>query len=108
VMAGGEADTLERVRPVLSCFAKEIFHLGPSGAGNVMKLVIQSIFLTQMTAFLEAVTMGERSGIAIDKLLQIVAASSAHHPAIGTRYEKLKAGNLDPMFEVGAAAKDLS
>jgi 3-hydroxyisobutyrate dehydrogenase-like beta-hydroxyacid dehydrogenase len=108
VMAGGDAAALERVRPILSCFAKEVFHLGPPGAGNVMKLVIQSIFLTQMAAFLEGVSMGERCGIAIDKLLQIVAASSAHHPAIGTRYEKLATGNLDPMFEIGAAAKDIS
>ena len=38
----------------------------------------------------------------------VVAASSAHHPAIGTRYEKLRSGDLDPMFEVGSAVKVLS
>jgi 3-hydroxyisobutyrate dehydrogenase-like beta-hydroxyacid dehydrogenase len=107
-MVGGAAEALDRARPVLACFAKEIFHLGPAGAGNVMKLVIQSIFLSQMAGFLEAVSMGERSGIALDTLLRIVAASSAHHPAIGTRYEKLRAENLDPMFEIGSAVKDLS
>ena len=61
---------LERARPIISCFAKEIFHLGPVGAGNVMKLVIQSIFLSQMASFLEAVSMGERSGIPLDTLLR--------------------------------------
>jgi 3-hydroxyisobutyrate dehydrogenase-like beta-hydroxyacid dehydrogenase len=108
VMVGGEAQALDLVRPVLSCFAKDIFHLGPVGAGNVMKLVIQAIFLSQMAGFLEAVSMGERSGIALDTQLRIVAASSAHHPAIGTRYEKLRSGDLKPMFEVGSAVKDLS
>jgi 3-hydroxyisobutyrate dehydrogenase-like beta-hydroxyacid dehydrogenase len=107
-MVGGEARVLDLVRPVLHCFAKDIFHLGPVGAGNVMKLVIQAIFLSQMAGFLEAVSMGERSGIAIDTLLRIVAASSAHHPAIGTRYEKLRCGDLNPLFEVGSAVKDLS
>jgi 3-hydroxyisobutyrate dehydrogenase-like beta-hydroxyacid dehydrogenase len=107
-MVGGAPEVLDMVRPVLRCFAKEIFHLGPVGAGNVMKLVIQSIFLAQMAGFLEAVSMGERSGIALDTLLRIIAASSAHHPAIGTRYEKLRSGNLDPMFEVASAVKDLS
>ena len=107
-MVGGEAQVLGLVRPVLRCFAKDIFHLGPVGAGNVMKLVIQAIFLSQMAGFLEAVSMGERSGIALDTLLRIVAASSAHHPAIGTRYEKLRSGDLDPMFEVGSAVKVLS
>lgn len=107
-MVGGEARVLERVRPVLQCFAREIFHLEPVGAGNMMKLVIQAIFLSQMAVFLEAVSMGERGGIALDTLLRVIAASSAHHPAIGTRYEKLRTGNLDPMFEVGSAVKDLS
>ncbi len=107
-MVGGATEVLDIVRPVLCSFAKEIFHLGPVGAGNVMKLVIQSIFLAQMAGFLEAVSMGERSGIALDTLLRIIAASSAHHPAIGTRYEKLRSGNLDPMFEVASAVKDLS
>jgi 3-hydroxyisobutyrate dehydrogenase-like beta-hydroxyacid dehydrogenase len=41
-------------------------------------------------------------------MLKIVAASSAHHPAIGTRYDKLNSGNLDPMFEIGSAVKDMS
>jgi 3-hydroxyisobutyrate dehydrogenase-like beta-hydroxyacid dehydrogenase len=107
-MVGGATEVLDMVRPVLCSFAKEIFHLGPVGAGNVMKLVIQSIFLAQMAGFLEAVSMGERGGIALDTLLRIIAASSAHHPAIGTRYEKLRSGNLDPMFEVASAVKDLS
>jgi 3-hydroxyisobutyrate dehydrogenase-like beta-hydroxyacid dehydrogenase len=107
-MVGGPKAALEQARPILSSFAKDIFHLGPAGAGNVMKLVIQSIFLSQMASFLEAVSMGERSGIPLDTLLNIVEASSAHHPAIGTRYGMLKTGDLDPMFEVGSAVKDLS
>ena len=107
-MVGGAAEALERARPVLACFAKNIFHLGPVGTGNAMKLVIQSIFLSQMAGFLESVSMGERSGIPLDTLLSVVAASSAHHPTIGTRYDKLRADNLEPMFEVESAVKDLS
>src|SRR4029078_495441 len=52
--------------------------------------------------------MGEQSGIAVDRLLQIIAASSAHHPTVATRYDKLRTSNLDPMFEVASAIKDLS
>jgi 3-hydroxyisobutyrate dehydrogenase-like beta-hydroxyacid dehydrogenase len=107
-MVGGPADVLARARPVIACFAKEIVHLGPAGAGSTMKLVIQATFLSQMAGFLEAVSMGERSGIPLDTMLSVLAASSAHHPAIGTRYGKLRSGDLDPMFEVASAAKDLS
>ena len=107
-MVGGEAELLERARPVLSCFCKEIFHLGPTGSGNVMKLVIQSIFLSQMAVFLEAVSMGERNGIQLETLLRVVSASSAHQPMIAARFEKLRAGNFDRMFEISSAVKDLS
>jgi 3-hydroxyisobutyrate dehydrogenase-like beta-hydroxyacid dehydrogenase len=107
-MVGGSAEVLERARPVISCFAKEIFHLGPAGAGSVMKLVVQSIFLSQMASFLEAVWMGERCGIPLETLLNVVAASSAHHPAIGTRYGKLRTNDLNPIFETASAVKDLS
>lgn len=107
-MVGGPAEALERAKPVLSAFARSIFHLGPVGSGNVMKLVIQSIFLSQMVCFLEAVSVGERAGISLKTLLDIVAVSAAHHPAVATRYGKLKDENLDPMFEIGSALKDLS
>lgn len=108
VMVGGPKDVLEFARPVLTCFAKNIFHLGPTGAGNAMKIVIQSIFLSQMVCFLEAVSLGERCGIHVETLLDIVASSAAHHPTIATRYEKIKTADLDPMFEVASAEKDLS
>jgi 3-hydroxyisobutyrate dehydrogenase-like beta-hydroxyacid dehydrogenase len=107
-MVGGTGEALERARPIISCFAGSIFHLGPVGAGNTMKLVIQSIFLSQMTSFLESVSLGQRNGIPLELLLDVVAASSAHHPAIGTRYEKLKSADLTPLFEIGSAVKDMS
>lgn len=107
-MVGGAPEALARVRPVLSAFAKHVFHLGPVGSGNIMKLVIQSIFLSQMACFLEAVSAGEHSGIPLDTVLDIVAVSAAHHPAVATRYAKLRAKNLEPMFEVNSAVKDLS
>ena len=107
-MVGGPSEALEKAKPILSAFARSIFHLGPVGSGNVMKLVIQSIFLSQMVCFLEAVSVGERAGISLKTLLDIVAVSAAHHPAVATRYGKLKDDNLDPMFEIGSALKDLS
>ena len=108
VMVGGDAAALARARPVLECFGKRIFHLGPVGAGNGMKLVIQAIFLSQVAAFLEAVALGQESGIALARILEVVAASSAHHPTIGKRYERMLAEDLTPRFEVRAALKDLS
>ena len=38
IMAGGGEHLLESVRPILSTFAKEIFHMGPTGSGSRMKV----------------------------------------------------------------------
>jgi 3-hydroxyisobutyrate dehydrogenase-like beta-hydroxyacid dehydrogenase len=107
VMVGGEAATLERARPVIQCFGQHIFHLGPVGVGNSMKLVIQTVFLSQVAALVEAVAVGREAGIPVQRLLEVIAASSAHHPAIGKRYDKIIADDLTPRFEVQAALKDL-
>ncbi len=107
VMVGGDAAALERARPVLQCFGQHIFHLGPVGAGNSMKLVIQAVFLSQVAALVEAVAVGREAGIPMESLLAVIAVSSAHHPGIGKRYEKLIADDLTPRFEVQAALKDL-
>ena len=107
-MVGGATEVLDIVRPVLCCFRQGNLSSWAGGSGQRDEARYPIDLLAQMAGFLEAVSMGERSGIALDTLLRIIAASSAHHPAIGTRYEKLRSGNLDPMFEVASAVKDLS
>jgi 3-hydroxyisobutyrate dehydrogenase len=107
-MVGGEQEAFSRARPVLACFSNRIDYLGPSGAGAAVKLVIQAIFLTQMTAFFEGLALGERAGVPVSALLDIIAASSAHHPSIAKRYPKILANDLSPRFEVSSAEKDLT
>ncbi|WP_409332871.1 NAD(P)-dependent oxidoreductase [Trujillonella humicola] len=53
VMAGGDADTLERVRPVFATYADPIVHLGPVGAGQRAKL-INNLMLTANLGVLES------------------------------------------------------
>lgn len=107
IMVGGERAALDRVRPVLECFGKRIFHLGPAGAGSGMKLVIQSAYLSQLAVFLESVAMGQAMGMPLEAMLEVLAESSAHHPTIGKRYAQMIANDLTPRFEVKAALKDL-
>ena len=53
VMVGGDAETLERVRPVLATYANPIVHLGPVGAGQRAKL-INNLMLTANLGVLES------------------------------------------------------
>ena len=108
VLVGGAEEAFERARPVLSCIGKDLFHLGPSGSGNIAKLIVQMIYLPYVTAFCEGLALGEQMGIPFDRLFSVLIKSSAGQPGFEKRYNHLKAGDLTPRFEVDMAVKDLT
>jgi len=58
LFAGGNPNIYDGVAPVFRAFAKKFFHLGPSGAGTTMKLVVNAILGVEMQAIAEAVALG--------------------------------------------------
>lgn len=108
IMVGGRAAIFARARPVLDCIGRDIHHLGAAGAGNDMKLIIQMIFGSYLAVFLEGVAFGEAAGIPVDRMLSIIATSSAHHPSIGKRYDKIIANDTSPRSPVALFEKDLA
>jgi 3-hydroxyisobutyrate dehydrogenase-like beta-hydroxyacid dehydrogenase len=81
IFVGGEAATLERVRPILETLGQKIIHVGASGQAVSMKIAINLNLATQLLALFESVLLAERSGIpravALEALLNSVAASPA-------------------------------
>ena len=81
IFAGGEAETLERVRPVFEKLSQKIIHMGSSGKGISTKIAINLSLIVQLVALFEGVLLAERSGVpreqALDALLNSVIASPA-------------------------------
>jgi 3-hydroxyisobutyrate dehydrogenase-like beta-hydroxyacid dehydrogenase len=107
LMVGGDAQTLEQLRPDLACFAKRIFHVGDVGAGSTMKAIVQAIFLSHMASFLEALSLGRAAGLPIATQLEVLTETTSHHPTLGKRYQQIIDGDFRPRFEIGSALKDL-
>lgn len=63
IMVGGSSVTLERARPVLSCYAKSIVHIGPNGAGQVAKACNQICTIVNQLGAAEAMLLAERAGV---------------------------------------------
>ena len=59
VFAGGEAVDLERCRPALDALAERILHVGPSGSGYAIKLLVNALWFTHAAASAEALTLGK-------------------------------------------------
>lgn len=77
VMAGGDAATLERVRPVLDAYAARVGHMGPVGAGQSTKAVNQVLVAGIAQGVCEGLALGEALGLNPDVLLPTLASGAA-------------------------------
>ncbi len=77
IMAGGKAEVLERVRPLLETFGKTIVHIGPAGSGQVAKACNQMIMVAAIEALAEALRLAQASGVDGEKVRQALAGGSA-------------------------------
>jgi 3-hydroxyisobutyrate dehydrogenase-like beta-hydroxyacid dehydrogenase len=108
VMAGGRAEDLARVRPVLDGLATTVFHMGPLGSGATIKLAVNAIIFGLNQSLAESLVLAERAGVERARAYEVFAASAIAAPF--TKYKE--AAFVDPegtptAFSLGLAAKDL-
>jgi 3-hydroxyisobutyrate dehydrogenase-like beta-hydroxyacid dehydrogenase len=77
VFVGGDDDAMARVRPVLGAYADPILHAGPTGAGQLVKLVNNTMFAAQIGLVAEGVRLGGRLGVEEGPLLHALSHGSA-------------------------------
>jgi 3-hydroxyisobutyrate dehydrogenase-like beta-hydroxyacid dehydrogenase len=78
LMVGGEAELVERIRPVLECFADTIIHAGPVGAGHQLKLINNFLSLSHAAIAAEAITVAAKAGVSMQALKDIVISGGAN------------------------------
>ena len=81
VMVGGDAATLERVRPVLECFGSTIVHCGATGAGDAVKAVNNALLAVHLWATGEGLATLVKAGVDPTVALQVINASSGRSNA---------------------------
>lgn len=107
-MVGGEADDLERARPYLEPVAGKVIHVGPSGAGNVAKLVNNLLSSTHTLVAAEAVLLAESSGVSAEAMIEVLNASSGRSWATEVLYPRfVLSGGFDAGFSVALMRKDV-
>ncbi len=106
VMAGGDAKDLERVRPVLESFARSIHHVGPTGAGQSMKLAANLLLGHLLTGLAGAVALAKASGPDPKDLVEILEAGLGS-PFFRTKGMQMIRGDFEPQFTLDMARKDL-
>jgi 3-hydroxyisobutyrate dehydrogenase-like beta-hydroxyacid dehydrogenase len=108
IMAGGDPDVLERVRPVLDPLARQIFHVGELGAGAVMKLTVNSVLHGLNLALAEGLVLAERAGVERAVAYEVFAASAIAAPFVQYKREAFEHPGRPPVaFSLDLVAKDL-
>ena len=78
ITVGGDAETVERIRPYLSTMGSDVTHCGGPGAGEAVKLLNNMVVSLTTVALAEAITVARKSGVVSDKLLfETLAKGSA-------------------------------
>ena len=106
-MVGGEAETLKAVEPILGALSKRWFHLGPNGAGQIIKLAMNLILALQVDALAEALALVTGAGIQGEKLVEVMQSSMARAPILDIKAPLLLKGEYPPSFPLRLMHKDL-
>jgi 3-hydroxyisobutyrate dehydrogenase len=108
IMAGGEAEALDAVAPVLAHFAAAVHHMGASGSGHVAKLINNFLNAVSLAATAEAMIAGRKAGLDLRQLLEVVNASSGVNFATLNRFPRIVEGDyLEGGLTSDLMAKDV-
>lgn len=107
-MVGGEAATLDRVRPVLEAMGKRFFHLGPHGAGQTVKLAMNLLLALEVSALAEAMALAAAGGVEPQKLVEVMQSSMARAPVLDVKAPMILARQYTPSFPLRLMHKDLT
>jgi 2-hydroxy-3-oxopropionate reductase len=106
-MIGGDAATLKEAEPVLGILGKKWFHLGPNGAGQTIKLAMNSILALQVDAMAEALALVTRAGLNGEQLVEVMQASMARSGVLDVKSPLMLKGEYKPSFPLRLMHKDL-
>src|SRR5579864_1060447 len=106
-MVGAEPAELERVRPVVEAFSRDVFHLGPVGAGSTAKMVNQVLVYCHLAAAVEAMTLCRKLGADGQSVYDVIRTAMGTSAIFESRVPRLIDGSLRTGGSLRIALKDL-
>jgi len=107
IMVGGDEGDFERARPLFEVIGKTVNHVGPSGAGQVVKAANQIVVALVMEAVSEALVLGSKAGAAPEKVLEVLSGGLAASKVLEVKGEKLVSHDFTLGGKVEFHHKDL-
>lgn len=107
IMAAGDTDTFEKVKPVLEIQGENVFYLGALGAGHVTKLINNFMGMTTVCAMSQAFAIAKRAELDPQQLFDIMSAGPSNSPFMQFSRKYAVDGVSDLGFSIANANKDI-
>jgi 3-hydroxyisobutyrate dehydrogenase len=106
LLGGGDEVSFCYAAPIFNAISQQHFYLGPSGSGNTMKLVVNTLLGVGMQAIAEAIVLGEKAGLDRRRLLEVLSKTAVIAPAHVGKLTKALENDYRAQFPVGLMNKD--
>ena len=107
IMVGGSRDAFERAQPIFAHLGKRITYMGPSGSGQMTKLVNQIAVAVNLEATVEALLLAVRGGLDPALVVEAIGAGAAASWQLNNLGPRIIAGDYRPGFLIKLLRKDL-
>jgi len=108
IMIGGDEKDYNTVKPVLTSYGKAVELIGPSGSGQIAKMINQICIAGLVQGLSEAMAFGKKSNVDMEKVLSVISKGAAQSWQMENRYRTMLDGKFDYGFAVDWMRKDLS
>ena len=107
VMVGGDEITFKKAESVIKCYSKKIKLLGPSGSGQLTKMVNQICIAGLVQGLSEAINFGINAGLNMHDVIEVISKGAAQSWQMDNRHKTMIEDKFDYGFAVDWMRKDL-
>jgi len=108
VMVGGEGSDFAKAEPVIKAYARAVNLIGPSGAGQLTKMVNQICIGGLIQALAEALHFAKRADLDVEKVVDTISKGAAQSWQMENRWRTMVDGKFDFGFAVDLVRKDFA
>jgi len=107
VMVGGDKKDFDKAKNVIDCYSKKVQLLGPSGSGQLAKMVNQICIAGLVQGLSEAINFGLNSGLKMEDVIDVISKGAAQSWQMENRFKTMIDDKFDFGFAVDWMRKDL-
>ncbi len=107
IMAGGDKVAFEQAAITLSCYAKFYKLMGPSGSGQLTKMVNQICIAGLLQGLSEGLNFSEKAGLDVSAVIDVISKGAAQSWQMENRWETMSSNDYEHGFAVDHMRKDL-